>query len=421
MADDNRLRFPLAGASYARATPQPSYARPASEPDDGSDPLEELARLIGHDDVFGQKRHEPAPPSPRRMSAAPAREQAFQDYQAPDGYEETDYAARIYGYQPQRSTTYADEAAPVPQAEAYYDDHADPHAAAAFDEAAYQDDYGYDEAPPLAPKRRGGLFVVGAVLGLAVIGTAGAVGYRHMKGGTVTGQPPIITADKTPTKIPAPAPSAEGQTGTIRSLHNDMPQDSKVLVREEQPMEMREAKAPSPRVLPYAAGSAPMNVPTGPGASALANPNEPRKVHTLTIRPDGSIVQERPHARGSSARDVDVPPPPARPSASGAVKTASVQPTEIPPTAQTRIAPGSHVVQLTSQRTEAEAQASFRTLQAKYPNILGGRQPLIRKVDLGQRGTYYRAQIGPFASLDQATDLCGHLKAAGGQCIVQKN
>jgi hypothetical protein len=78
-------------------------------------------------------------------------------------------------------------------------------------------------------------------------------------------------------------------------------------------------------------------------------------------------------------------------------------------------------VQISSQRSETEAQASFRSLQAKFPSILGDRAPIIRRADLGDRGIYFRAMVGPFASVDQATQFCGSLKSAGGQCVVQRN
>lgn len=78
-------------------------------------------------------------------------------------------------------------------------------------------------------------------------------------------------------------------------------------------------------------------------------------------------------------------------------------------------------MQVSSQRSEAEAQAAFRGLQAKFPNQLGGRQPVIHKVDLGAKGTYYRAMVGPFASSNEAVELCSSLKAAGGQCLIQRN
>jgi cell division septation protein DedD len=92
-----------------------------------------------------------------------------------------------------------------------------------------------------------------------------------------------------------------------------------------------------------------------------------------------------------------------------------------PPAQQPRAATGTHVVQLTSQKSEAEAQASFKAIQSRYPSVLGAWQPMIRRIDLGSRGTYYRAQIGPFASAEQANEMCSSLKAAGGQCIVQRN
>ena len=54
-------------------------------------------------------------------------------------------------------------------------------------------------------------------------------------------------------------------------------------------------------------------------------------------------------------------------------------------------------------------------------DALGGREPIVRRADLGEKGIYYRAMVGPFASKEQAADLCSNLKAAGGNCIVQKN
>ena len=79
------------------------------------------------------------------------------------------------------------------------------------------------------------------------------------------------------------------------------------------------------------------------------------------------------------------------------------------------------MVQLVSNKSEAETQSSFKVLQNKYPTVLGIRTALIRRVELGDRGTYYRAHVGPFANADQANVLCDRLKSAGGQCLVHKN
>jgi cell division septation protein DedD len=74
---------------------------------------------------------------------------------------------------------------------------------------------------------------------------------------------------------------------------------------------------------------------------------------------------------------------------------------------------GGYVVQVSSQKSEADAQASYRALQGKYPSVLG--------VDLGKKGVYYRTFAGPFSSVDQATQVCNRLSAAGGpHCLIQK-
>ncbi len=80
-----------------------------------------------------------------------------------------------------------------------------------------------------------------------------------------------------------------------------------------------------------------------------------------------------------------------------------------------------YLVQVSSQRSEADAQTAFRNVRSKYSSVLGDRQPVIRRADLGAKGTYYRAMVGPFPSRDQAVQLCASLKAAGGDCVVQSN
>jgi hypothetical protein len=82
---------------------------------------------------------------------------------------------------------------------------------------------------------------------------------------------------------------------------------------------------------------------------------------------------------------------------------------------------GGFVVQLSSQKTESEAQSSFRSLQAKFPDELGSRQPIIRRADLGSKGVFYRTMIGPFGSAHEASQFCATYKAAGGQCVVPNN
>ena len=194
--------------------------------------------------------------------------------------------------------------------------------------------------------------------------------------------------------------------------------------------------------------------------AAAVGANEPKKVHTITIRPDqmpppGPGAAESPPSRSVPTTNIGPAAAPATPTARSpapagpspikpvAPKPAASAPLALNPepapggarsgAASVQPAPyrtaalpsgaesGNYVVQISSQRSESEAQASFRALQQKYPNVLGSRQALIRRADLGNKGVYYRAQVGPFATADDANQLCSNLKAAGGQCIVQRN
>ena len=122
------------------------------------------------------------------------------------------------------------------------------------------------------------------------------------------------------------------------------------------------------------------------------------------------------HPRRSSGAPLALEPQAGEPAAA---QPARPRVAAIPPSAEG--AANGFVVQLSSQKTESEAQSSFRSLQAKFPNELGGRQPLIRRADLGSKGVFYRTMIGPFASAQEASQFCATYKAAGGQCVVPNN
>ena len=83
-----------------------------------------------------------------------------------------------------------------------------------------------------------------------------------------------------------------------------------------------------------------------------------------------------------------------------------------------QLGPGSSgmYAEIAAQLSETEARAAYRYLQGRYPNLLGGREAVIRRADQGNKGTYYRVEIGPLSS-SQVDDLCGGIKAGGGQCI----
>jgi hypothetical protein len=308
------------------------------------------------------------------------------------------------------------------------------------------------------PPRRSrlGIVVVACVVMLAVVGTATALGYRALFGSSGSKPPPVIQADAGPSKVVPPNRSEPSGSKQFNDRVGERSAGEKLVSREEQPMERPQPPAfPVPSVAQQAAAM-PQVPPMQSGAA------EPKKIRTIAIKPDGSVgdpmvppptrasspapqaapIPAAPPQRVASAPPVttadaeEAPPRPAparsapsrnaplslNPDAPAArsepVRTASAPPRAAPePVAPASSAYG---VQVTSQRSEAEAQNAYRALQAKFPGQLGGHAPVIRRADLGDKGTFYRALV-PFSTGADAVALCNSLKAAGGACIIQKN
>jgi hypothetical protein len=473
MAEDTRKR-PDFSSDYS--------STPARDP--ASDPLAELARLIGQNDPFseGAKRSlkpldgvkgsdRPAPEWLARPASSSDNDYAEEPhapaYVPPAGYRAEDYdaAPQHQAAAPQdyraAPTGFADDG--HAESSRYAADHAahDPHAypaehgaAGQTTDDAYQTDDRYRVALPsgqyegdgyyaddghMPPQgeegatsagRRGGILTIAAVLGLAVIGTAGAFGYRAFTSGSgSSSNPPVIKADPTPAKtVPAPAAAASADPSKpFQDRIGALAAPERVVPREEQPVSL--PVGPAQRVTapqPSAQAAAPLVSPPPP-----TSVNEPKRVKTMVIRQDGGNID---------TGTIAAPPPGAAPAASAKAPATKQQSGSGPmaiapqsdPNARTKVATrtpapapvtsGAYVVQVSAQRSEGEAQSAYQSLQAKYPGVLGGRNASIKRVDLGDKGgVFYRAQVGSFATSEQATTFCNSLKDAGGQCIVQKN
>jgi hypothetical protein len=437
MAENTRKR-PDFSSDYSSDTPREA----------GSDPLAELARLIGQSDPFtdlSKRKPFDAVRNDDRLApewlARPA-EPERDEHEAPASHQP--YAQPSYrGAQdePQAAVSHQ-EGAPHVDADDYPEqggyDHYPPDdryrvalPSGQHDPDAYYAEDGHmpphgEESVPHRP--RGAFLTVAAVVGLAVIGTAGAFGYRaFVSGGSAPANPPVIKADPTPPKtVPAPATTASVDSKPIQDRIGAMAAPERVVPREEQPVSLPTGPAPSAArgMAPpsSAQAAAPLVSPPPPVSSA----SEPKKVKTVTIRQDNS------GADSASMGSAPVAAPPAQtrtsaPKQSGAPM--GIAPQSDPSsrtktaarTSPAQAAGGAYVVQVSAQKTEDEARQSYQVLQQKYPSVLSGREPIIRRAELGQSGTWYRVHVGSFATSEQASALCNSLKDAGGQCIVQKN
>jgi hypothetical protein len=75
-------------------------------------------------------------------------------------------------------------------------------------------------------------------------------------------------------------------------------------------------------------------------------------------------------------------------------------------------------IQLVSMPSETAAWDSWRRLSAKYSAALTGLTAMVEPADLGTKGTFYRVQTGPFATVAAAHERCTAMKAAGLDCLV---
>ena len=141
----------------------------------------------------------------------------------------------------------------------------------------------YDDAPRA---RRRGLATAVALISCAMLGTAGAYAYRSYTGNSGSMQPPpVITADSsTPNKI---VPASAGDAPSSKLIQDRLATagNEQIVSKQEEPVALRESGTQAtPRgVLP---------APVAPGQGGTQQPsstsNEPRKVRTVVIRPDGN-------------------------------------------------------------------------------------------------------------------------------------
>lgn len=384
-------------------------------------------------------------------------------------------------------------------------------------EGALPDTAAYADAEEQSPRR--GLMLAGVALAFVVVGGLGFLGYRAFSGpsgATVAGQPPVIRADGKPIKT-MPDPSQQPQEPQQQAKLDyervgTKPADGKIVERQEEPVEQIAGK--NVRVILPGA-------PAAPAGDASADDGS-RKVRTVVVRPDGSIVMpSAPTAPAALAPAMTAEPapavptvavvpaaptgsPPASPAATPApaptarvvapgqpqlapapgtkptlpavaqqqpaqpqgpapkpVVTAAVPATQpakpvpaptpakpatgvatgaplvlspaapaptatpvatapatpVPVAAVPASGNGAFMIQLSSQKSEADAKAAYAAAQRRY-SAISGMGLNVQPVDLGARGTFYRVRVGPVSSREEAVRVCEQIKGQGGDCLI---
>jgi hypothetical protein len=473
MSESVKPRFAIDLTEIERQLAQAGnpQAQPASAA--RNDPLAELARIVGQDDPFQAILANDGSSRPRQQNSSADDLFAVRDTMTPasreaparvpqGGHHAGSYDPAVYpqadepdyGHQssaaPQGQDVYGNEA----YAQDYYDDQNTPYA-----DQGYAQPERAEYAPVEKRRSRKGMMAMAAVLGAVVIGGGGA--YMVSGSAAVTGgEPPLIKANNEPTKVQPQNPGGVEIPNQNKQIYERAAQstETKVVNREEQPVDVQQTVRMNGSAVADATGG---TVPGGAvkhQQTASLSLGEPRKVRTVTIRPDGTVAgaetappqaaapvpamtmpaQAQPapvqvasaQPRPAASTPVAAPATPAaapKPvpaaatpaSASSPQRVAAVQPAAVAPAAAAETTPtGGFSVQLGLANSETAAQTAFASYQRKYPD-LGGMPSLIRKAEVNG-STVYRVRVGPL-SKDEASSLCSKLQGQGGQCFVAKN
>ena len=378
---------------------------------------------------------------------------------------------------------------------------------------------GLGERAAAKPSRGRGLFIAAIVGAVAVAGGLGAFALSFGgKGGSEA--PVIVKADNAPIKVKPENPGGtvvpnqdnKVYDAVVKGTKPAEPVQEKLVTNTEEPVDVQ-AKDPA-RAIDLSTdqdaaaagtedGSAASTDSAAPADAAAPAPKSedriaqvlqdadkgtnadvvavaPRKVRTMVVKSDGSLVpREDPtpaapqvaaaepsdpapqHVAPAAQADADqtgtvapaiaqaddepalkpaatakpkaeakaqsantpakVPVAPQRPSDQPVDVVGEVKPDQVASIdpASTAVGGGSWSMQIASQPTVESAKSTYQDLQRRYGSVLSGRTANIVKAEIAGKGTFYRVRV-PAQSRNDAINLCTSYKAAGGNCFVSR-
>lgn len=409
----------------------------------GGDPLSELARLI-------QAEERPAADPYSRILAEPAQAREASVDPRPELRAELRPSLRG-SYDAEPEPQYADEHPgyfePAVEHDEYAAEHREPQAEYHGEEGRWNEDaqyldYGEESERYEEPRARSWFRPWHAVAGISLLAIASiGWGFAHRGGGDKGKEIATIAAPEGPVKV-KPTAETEAQTPDTGSAVLDRKESEpvkQIVTNQEQAVEPTLVPKDEPRTLTL--GNGPV---AGPHEAALP---PPKKVKSVTVRPDGTRVEDAealPPAVSKATRPPEMPAaappkPPAPPKVvkpkpapkPPAPKVAAVPEEEVAAPAPSApddaaaaepaapVTKGGYAVQFGAATTEAEASALVKSVSAKYGASLGGHRPGFAKAVVGDK-TVFRVRVSG-VSKESAAAICGKVKSSGGSCFVAGN
>jgi cell division septation protein DedD len=179
---------------------------------------------------------------------------------------------------------------------------------------------------------------------------------------------------------------------------------------------------------PKAADTRTQRLAAGNPAPKRTKSNDPLSSSVIvTTQPTSASTRDDPPADEPPA-EAAAEQPAAEPAPAAAAprktRTAAVAPApaQTPQISEAAAGTGNFFVQIAARNDQDAAMAAFASLQQKYASVLGNHSPSVRKVDLGDKGVWFRLLVGPIESKNEADQLCEQLKTAGMKgCFARKD
>jgi hypothetical protein len=240
------------------------------------------------------------------------------------------------------------------------------------------------------------------------------IGHR---GGS--GTIPMLHADERPVKVPPVNPGGmEVPDQDMYILNRDKPVDSRVeqlLPPPETPLPrpappqpvVTESPPPASPAVPAPAIAAPAATAPAPATVAVAPSPPPAVV------PPASTPAVPPATAPAAPPAVAVAPPP---------PPAAAPPVSAAPPKQLHVAASGtgYRLQLGAVRSAEAAQQEWDRLKRSQADLLGGLAAEAHRIDLGERGVFYRIVAGPIADGGAAAHACDELKRRKIGCLLVK-
>lgn len=234
------------------------------------------------------------------------------------------------------------------------------------------------------------------VISLLVLAAFGGVVWLAYNNGVARGRadvPATMTAQNAPSEQPAVAPGSGAIPPKQIKIYQQQAGSDEDAGQPTATAPPAQLTTPPPALRSHPAETKP-TVPTPPTREVAA---KPAPVTQTTLPPSATPV--KPVAQTPAKQPVIIP-----------AKAAAVA----------SAAGGAYLLQIGAYKSQSDADAAWKTFQAKHAALLSGFGPNVQKADLGDKGVWYRLRVGSFADKGAAAALCDRLKAEGAACFAAK-